>query len=599
MRIAKAKVDITAYKEGVAMLGYGQPFNIMKSIETRLYARTFIFKTESYKVAYIHCELCFITQSLKRGVLQFLNKNYPQWEYNDHNLLLTAQHTHSAPSGYSYYGLYNAAAPGFVQEIYDNLVIQISKSIIEAEQSFVEGNIHIGKSEFSIDKEVGFQRSIKAYLKNPEANKINKNTLGEGINREMTLLKFTSKNGADLGSINWFGVHPTNMSNTNTAVSSDNKGYASEYFEQKKGNDFVSIFSQGTAGDVTPKYKFNAKHPAKRGKWEGKYNSDVKSAEHNGMLQYNKAIEIYSQYATTQIESEELDSGLQYIDFGNIQVNSKFTNGLENVRTSPACMGSAFFYGTRKDGPGMVYPLYIGGIFLAKFVKILEYVKAPFMPKEWRLNMLQKYYSQGNKAIIIEAGARKILGAYNLTKLIIPSWADETVFALKEFYRKGAFDKHPWTQQVLPLQIIKLGTVALASFPFEITTIAGQRLKKSLEEILLGNGYTEVILSPYSNAYAAYITTFEEYQVQNYEGGHNVFGEWSLAALQTEFEKLAVEMLKPKAERNLNNDIVPRKFTEDDLEGFRYYKNNVYKKFLRTKLKKEQKETKKRTKSLT
>ncbi|MFT4644811.1 MAG: neutral ceramidase, partial [Planctomycetota bacterium] len=221
----------------------------------------------------------------------------------------------------------------------------------------------------------------------------------------------------------------------------------------------------------------------------------------------------------------------------------------------------------------------------------------PFMPKEWRLTMLQKYYAQGNKAIIIESGARKILGTYNVSKMIIPGWADETVHALKEFHRKGAFNKHPWTQQVLPLQILKLGTIALVSFPFEITTIAGQRLKKSVGDILLGNGYTDIILCPYSNSYAAYITTFEEYQVQNYEGGHTVFGEWSLAALQTEFEKLAVEMLKPKAQRNLSNEIVPRQFTENDLEGFKYYKNNVYKKFLRKTARKEKRNLKKKAKA--
>ena len=166
----------------------------------------------------------------------------------------------------------------------------------------------------------------------------------------------------------------------------------------------------------------------------------------------------------------------------------------------------------------MVKALYYGGIALAKFVKGLEYIKAPFMPKEWRLTMLQKYYAQGNKAIITESSARKILGTCNVSKMIIPGWADETVHALKEFHRKGAFNKHPWTQQALPLQILKLGTIALVSFSFEITTIAGQRLKKSVRDILLGNEYTDIILCPYSNSYAAYISTLEECQVQNYEG---------------------------------------------------------------------------------
>lgn len=591
MQVGIAKSDITAYKEGVAMLGYGQPANIMKSIETRLYARAFIFKNQDdSKVAFVNCELCFITQSLKRGVLLFLNENHPELQFNDHNLVLNAQHTHSAPGGYSHYGLYNAAAPGFVREIYVDLIRGISESIVSASKNFQDVDLFIGSDSFAPEKEVGFQRSIKAYLQNPEAKQIDKNTLNLGINREMTLLKIVSKTGKDLGAINWFGTHTTNLPNNNTAVNSDNKGYAAQYFETELKNDFIAAFAQGTCGDVSPKYKYNPKLPAQRGYWEGKFADDNESAKYNGNLQYEKASEIYHNFAQTKIESLDIDSGLQYVDFGDIRVNEKFTNGVEDVRTSPACMGVSFFHGSQIDGPGMHYILYQGGKVMARFVKMLEYLKAPFMPKEWRISMLQKYYAQGKKDIIIESGARKILGAYNVSKLIIPGWADETVHALKEFHRKGAFDKHSWTQQVLPLQILKVGSLAFACFPFEITTIAGQRLKKTIEDVLLGNGYTEVILCPYSNAYAAYITTFEEYQVQQYEAGHTVFGEYSLAALQTEMEKLAVEMLKPKAERNLNQDIVPRQFTENDLEGFKYYQNNVYKKYLKQKAKKEKKE---------
>ena len=66
MKIGTAKVDITAFKEGVAMLGYGKPFNIMKSIETRLYARAFVFKNGEEKFAYVHggAEL-----TLNKGIL--------------------------------------------------------------------------------------------------------------------------------------------------------------------------------------------------------------------------------------------------------------------------------------------------------------------------------------------------------------------------------------------------------------------------------------------------------------------------------------------------------------------------------------------------
>lgn len=591
MKVGFSKTDITAYKEGVGMLGYGKPSNIMKSIATRLYARTFVFEMHDTKVAYVLCELCFITQSLKKGVLEKLNIEYPHLGYQDHNLLITAQHTHSAPGGFSFYGLYNAAAPGFVREIYMELVDKITLSIVQAEQNKKENvQLAFAFSAFEEDKEVGFQRSPEAYLQNPEALRINDKTLHLGIDRNMYLMKLSDKDEKPLGIINWFGTHTTSMSNDNTAVSSDNKGYAAQYLEESFGNDFLAAFAQGTCGDVTPKFTYNPKRHFERGKWDGKFENDTESAQYNGKLQFEKAKEILdNKELFSPINVHDIDSGLMYVDFGNIQVSPKFTNGVENVRTSPSCMGVSFFAGTVKDGPGMTKPLYYGGIVMANIVKWLEYSIAPFKPKEWRLTMLQKYYAQGKKSIVIESGARKILGTYNVSRLIVPQWADETVYALKEFYRKGAFDKHPWTQQVLPLQILKIGTIAFAAFPFEVTTIAGKRLQKTLEDILLPSGYTHVMLCPYSNSYAAYITTYEEYQVQKYEGGHTVFGEYSLAALQTEFEKLALEMLKPVDERNLNRDVIPRQFTENDLEGFKHYQSKVYKKYLKQKAKLEKK----------
>ena len=148
---------------------------------------------------------------------------------------------------------------------------------------------------------------------------------------------------------------------------------------------------------------------------------------------------------------------------------------------------------------------------------------------------------------------------------------------MKIYGRKGALKNKPWTPQILPLQIVKIGNLAIVAISFEITTIASFRLKKTVEDILLGkNGYEKVLLAPYANAYSGYITTFEEYQVQMYEGGHTVFGEWSLAALQTKFDELCKAMLVNKEDRNILHDDLPPEFTEDELNQFPFYKAAWY-----------------------
>ena len=49
--------------------------------------------------------------------------------------------------------------------------------------------------------------------------------------KDMVQLKFVSTGGQPLGVINWYAVHCTSMNNTNSYISSDNKGYAGLLFE--------------------------------------------------------------------------------------------------------------------------------------------------------------------------------------------------------------------------------------------------------------------------------------------------------------------------------------------------------------------------------
>ena len=58
-----AKKDITYFKPGVGMMGFGMWFNIVKEVETPLFARAYVFidQESGKKVAYVNAEICFIT----------------------------------------------------------------------------------------------------------------------------------------------------------------------------------------------------------------------------------------------------------------------------------------------------------------------------------------------------------------------------------------------------------------------------------------------------------------------------------------------------------------------------------------------------------
>lgn len=576
------KADITAFVKGVGMLGYGIHYNTMESIETPLTARAVVLIDEKsgHKICYVNCEICFITIAIKKGVLKNLERHYPEFQYDEDNLMLTAQHTHSGPSGYSYYGLYNLSTPGFVMEVYKKIVDGITQAIVNAEQNRQPAKLSIATGTFEPEKEVAYQRSLDAYLLNPEVTQ--KFTFEQrhlAIDREMTLLRIDTPDGKEIASINWFGVHTTSLPNTNHKVCYDNKGYASAFMEEERaaqGNPaYLGIFAQGTAGDVTPRVKYNPVYPFQRGQWEGKFPNDIESAKYNGQLQYEKANEIAASPQQHAIEGN-IDYELLYVNFTDVTADPKFANGNTNAQTSPAALGVSFFAGTMIDGPGM-HPIVANLIRgFSRIIKHLEKFKANFGSEEYKKLIERKYRTHGTKDILIESNTRRILGTKHIDRLPVPGWADPAISTFKYFHKKVGNIRKPWTPKILPLQLFIIGDTALAGFPFEITTIAGKRLRDSLQEVLKERGVKRIILSPYANGYSGYITTYEEYQAQIYEGGHTVFGEWSLAALQTKFEVLAKQMLKPKAERHVPHDAIPPDFTEEELNHFPFYKRAWY-----------------------
>ncbi len=154
------------------------------------------------------------------------------------------------------------------------------------------------------------------------------------LDREMTLMRIVGEDGKDLGSINWFGVHPTSLPNTNHGVSGDNKGYAATYLEEdyaKKGNsNYIGAFAQGTCGDVTPRFVYNPVYPFQRGQWEGKYPDDIKSAQYNGYLQFEKAKEIAEANNHIPVVDTGIDYEVLYVNFSDVTADPKFANGNTN-----------------------------------------------------------------------------------------------------------------------------------------------------------------------------------------------------------------------------------------------------------------------------
>jgi neutral ceramidase len=92
--------------------------------------------------------------------------------------------------------------------------------------------------------------------------------------------------------------------------------------------------------------------------------------------------------------------------------------------------------------------------------------------------------------------------------------------------------------------------------------VAGRRLRESIRSAL---GAREVVLAGYANAYAGYVTTPEEYALQDYEGASTHFGKWTLPAWQTVFDRLVRRMQGTEAKPALEPR--PHVFSREELEA--------------------------------
>lgn len=543
------------------MLGYGMVDNIASRANTDLFVRSLAIRDPAnYLIVFANAEIGFITQAVQQAVIQRLQVHYP--DLQEHQVMLTAQHTHSAPGGFSHYAFYNMTVPGFQPGVFEAIVKACVESITNALEDMQPGSLHFGHLSFAPEVEVAFNRSLEAYNSNPENLKLSPAETHLAIDRNMYLLKAENTQGNTLAVVNWFGVHATSISSKNEAISSDNKGYAAQLLEDyflQQGQKTICIFAQASAGDVSPCFYGTGKN------WpRGKFESDEESCRFNGRLQFKQAQRILSEVPLTPIQGK-LNSDLIWADFSNIPCDPAFTGGRKNCRTAPAAHGVAFLQGTTVDGPGIAPAL---GKIVASFSHLQHknYLKRLKKkdPAAWQIAQTEAQM-QAPKAIAIESGKKRFLGLNDPNQLPIPRWADPVIGELKRQHRAGAMQEHSWTPQVLPLQIFCLGSLALVAFPGEITTTAARRLSRTVQTELTTLGVNDVVVSAYANTYFGYTNTPEEYQLQTYEGGHNVFGRWTLPAFQTLFHNLAKELHKAYPERHLDRSTRPPIFSETEL----------------------------------
>ena len=498
--------DITGPAAESGMMGYSMVKQKTAGIHMRLRCRAFIIGDSGRRVVFVTADLCMIFQGVTLEVLRRLRERYGD-TYTAQNVCLTATHTHAGPGGYSHHALYNLAPLGYDEQHFNAIVDGIVAAIETAHRRYencprcrvriVEGAL----------QDCGFNRSPLPYAENPAAERARYTEMDPEsgalreirTNRTMTLLRFESDDGTPVAMLNWYALHPTNLGSANRLISPDNKGWAAYLFERDMGTrydgdeDFVAGFAQSECGDVSPNHW---------GYPDGV--NDFWRMKIIGQRQFDAARLLFDQAGERHGSGpgEELDGDIdfrqRYVNMANIMIERRWIQDRDpdeggTVTTCTAAIGLSKLSGSFEDGRGFeAIPegADYGGVSLPDFVVDRE---------------LQQCHAE--KSILLVTGTIKPV---------------------------------PWTPQILPIQLLRIGQLGIIALPAECTTMAARRLKESVRRELPGLRY--IVLACYANAYAGYVTTREEYRLQHYEGASVHFGPYTLNAYQQEFSRLAAAM---------------------------------------------------------
>jgi neutral ceramidase len=552
-RAGFATRDITHLEPGALLMGWADDRNRATGIGTRLLARAMVVTDPSGEaVAYACAELAFVDVYLREKVIERLARTCEALGLGDHNVMLSATHTHSGPAGASPYLLYNISNPGFSQPLFDHLVDGLAGAIEAAAAALAPAQLRLTTVEIPDAEPVAFNRSLAAYNRNPDVMLRRPNETHLAVDRTMTLLLATSPKGKPLGSLNWFGLHNTSVHFDQGLLHHDNKGVAAALHEAEmraQNPDFVSIFAQASCGDVSPNYRYDSR----RGLVIGRFDDDYESAAFAGAVQHRAAA---AGWAKSTEETELLrgpcGAATVWGDFGNTAVAERFAEGHTGARTRSPRNGLTMLQGT-EEGPG---PL----LAFAPVPRLLNAAAGLRHGLRRRLGRISNAPSErfGAQFPFMELGASgqapaKVFGLFSMATRLLPTQIDPTVKRAKELRERGALMEANWVPRRMPVQVMRIGSLAIVGVPLEPSTVAGRRVQKALLEQLRSEGISTVICNGHANGYAGYAVTPQEYLEQAYEGASTCFGRWTLGAVQT-LAATAAGLMGQKGERSLHHE---------------------------------------------
>jgi neutral ceramidase len=481
-----AKVDITP-PPGLPMAGFSIFSDDGQGFRSKIMARVFYLKPAVGRpVALVQCDLLSGSVILHHRVAELVAA---KTDVEAGGLMISATHTHSAPGNYFENMFYNNKAsnrPGFDDRYFEFLSQQIADAVISAYETRKPAKIATGKT---VIKGVARNRSLPAYLHNNNIASLDKKPdEREAVNPFLHLVRIDCLDldgrYKPLGAFTNFSLHPnTNPSELGSVYHGDIFSYSERKVEWKIKRHYS--------------LPWEAVHATANGS-HGDNNPDYSEDRVENFQDLEKFGDIIAAGVFDLFVS--LDDKLKndvVIRYRARELDLFTDNAIGDIKIADKpVVGLATLAGARGRGR-------------STFLSWVPFI-APGWPR-WIFTDSQ----QGHK--------RHAAGP--LQPLIVPK---------EEF------------PHILFLQVVQVDDTLLLPLPFEVTYEMGSRIEAHAQTAgrRAGlQGVNQYVVAGVSNGYFGYVTTPEEYSMQYYEGGSNLYGPNTGNFLAAHMEQLVLGMV--------------------------------------------------------
>jgi neutral ceramidase len=442
---------------------YAKTFVPSQGIHTRIRARAIVIEAAGKKYALAMVDLGGHPYAVTREVLNRVEG----LGITGDRLFLSSTHTHSSSGA-----IWSADNSGYAfvgGDVYDPRVFEmvvsgIVESITEANKRLQPARIGVGTANL---KGASRNREHDPFKLNPEATDAEKASGNEAVDQRVTAIRVDDARGAPIGVWSNFAIHPTSFGDDNLLFSGDNAATTERLVEDEIVRDAAA---RGAAPAVIP---VNV--------WTNGTEGDV------------------SPDGGTASDASEADANHRGLELSNTPAGGANSAGRK--------VAGGVVAAWRKAGEAMSGSPTLDARHMFMDFDGREVDGAP----------TASYPALGAGGIVAGEGPSSVFEGGGCSPV-------------EDVAGPGQGKKFPIVQgpglapNQQPISMLRIGPLAVAAWPSEITTVVGRRMKAAINAATAGLAPAGAVIMGLTNSYNSYTATPQEYDFCSYEGSFTLWG---------------------------------------------------------------------------